>query len=71
VGVTSIFKTARSQNDRNQGLRALIALDISVMGAMIMFGLIIAIALVGTAYFYHQDRKEEKRQGASRKGEAH
>ncbi len=41
------------------------------MGAMIMFGLIIAIALVGTAYFYHQDRKEEKRQGASRKGEAH
>lgn len=31
------------------------------MGAMFMFGLIIAIALGGTAYFYHQDKKAEKR----------
>lgn len=30
------------------------------MGALFMFGLIIAIALGGTAYFYHQDKKEEK-----------
>lgn len=31
------------------------------MGAMFMFGLIIVIALSGTAYFYYQDRKAEKR----------
>ncbi len=31
------------------------------MGAMFMFGLIIVIALVGTAYFYHQDNKKEQR----------
>lgn len=31
------------------------------MGAMIMFGLIIAIALTGGAYFYIQDKKEERR----------
>lgn len=28
---------------------------------MFMFGLIIVIAIGGTAYFYHQDKKEEKR----------
>jgi len=31
------------------------------MGALFMFGLIIVIALGGTAYFYHQDKKAEKR----------
>jgi hypothetical protein len=30
------------------------------MGAIFMFGLVIAIALVGTAYFSIQDRKAEK-----------
>lgn len=31
------------------------------MGAIFMFGLVITIALGGTAYFYHKDKKEEKR----------
>lgn len=28
------------------------------MGAMYMFGLVIVIALGGTAYFYYQDKNE-------------
>lgn len=30
------------------------------MGAMFMFGLIIAIAIGGTVYFYHQEKLEKK-----------
>ena len=32
------------------------------MGALFMFSLIIAIALVGTAYFCHQDMKKQNHQ---------
>ena len=45
------FKRKKNNNSRKK----------TIMGALFMFGLIIAIALGGTAYFYHQDKKEEKR----------
>lgn len=32
------------------------------MGAMIMFGLVSLIAIVGGGYYYLQDRKEAKRE---------
>lgn len=36
------------------------------MGAMMMFGLVIAIALTGGTYFYLQDRKEAKRHNSDK-----
>ena len=30
------------------------------MGALIMFGLVIVIAIVGVVYFNHQDKKEKE-----------
>lgn len=30
------------------------------MGAIVMFGLVSVIAIVGVIYFNHQDKKEEK-----------
>ena len=34
------------------------------MGAMIMFGLVIVIAITGGTYFYIQDKKDEKSHAA-------